>query len=45
MWDPDPLPRITKGFEPLTKDSCLPAGNPQTNYTLVPVLYAQVDYG
>jgi hypothetical protein len=36
---------FTKGFEPLTKDSCLSAGNPETNYTLLPEFYAQVDYG
>jgi hypothetical protein len=37
MWDPDPLPRITKGFETMTKDSSPPAGTSQTNCTLVPV--------
>ncbi len=26
MWDPNPLPRITKMFGPLTKDSRFPAG-------------------
>ena len=32
MWGPNPLPRITKGVEPLTKDS---TRDPLTNCTIL----------